>query len=170
MEINILITLIASSLISAAPNLCDDAHLNATGEPITDSTGRTLSRYCEGATDAPLLEANVCCSLEDNAAHCKLSNSRGYCSSGARMWCEHGEVDSTTGDVTCYQEFPDACDQGLCVQAPAGTPQGDHTILCCHLGNCTAIEGYEDVVNCAGDFLGCNYGMTNEDGTVECFE
>lgn len=170
MEITILITIIASSLISAAPNLCDDARLNAAGEPITDSTGRTLSRYCEwSGPDVPLLEANLCCSLDDAAA-CELANSRGYCTTGARVWCEFGEVDSSSGAVTCYQVFPDACDAGYCVQAPPGAQQGTPPpLLCCGPGGCVPIT-MADVDDCAGEFLGCLWGMSNDDGTVECFD
>ena len=169
MEISILMTITLSSLLSTAPNLCDDAHLNAAGEPITDSTGRTLPRHCEWTgPDAPTLEANVCCSIAaDDSVQCQLANLRGYCSSGARMWCERGEVDSATGVVTCMQVFPDACDGGFCVQAPPQAPQEDAPqLLCCGAGGCVPIGWGE---NCEGSYAMCSWGMTMADGTVECF-
>ena len=171
MEINILTTLIVSSLISAAPNLCDDALVNAAGEPITDSTGRTLSRYCEWAgPESPLLETDVCCSISGNTASCELANLRGYCSAGVRMWCSRGEVDSSTGQVTCIQAFPGACDEGFCVQPPPEIPQEmDHEMLCCGVGGCVTIEPW-DLSGCAGEYVACEWGMSMADGTVMCFE
>ena len=169
----ILMTLMLSSLLSTAPNLCDDAYLNAAGEPITDTTGRTLPRHCEWrGPDAPTLEANVCCKIgEDDRADCQLANLRGYCPSGARMWCEHGEVDSTTGAVTCMEAFPSACAEGFCIEAPAQPPQEMHPeLLCCGPGGCTPVETSDDIDNCEGHFLACDWGMSNADGTVECFE
>ena len=168
MLVHTLLTILTSSLLGAAPNLCDDAYLNAAGEPFADSTGRTLSRYCEWTgPEAPTLESNVC-SITDESADCKLANLRGYCATGTRMWCERGDVDSSTGRVTCMQAFPSACEAGQCVQAPPDAPQGYHQMLCCTVNGCVAVEiGH---TGCEGTYLSCNWGMSLPDGTVECFE
>ena len=164
-----LFTILTSTLLGGAPNLCDDAYLNAAGEPFADSTGRTLSRYCEWTgPDAPVLESNVCCSVSDDAAYCELANLRGYCAKGTRMWCERGEVDSSSGRVTCMQAFPSVCGAGLCVQAPPDAPQGYNQMLCCTAGGCVPIEWGD--LSCEGSYLACNWGMSLPDGTVECFE
>jgi hypothetical protein len=45
-----IVTLLVSLLQFAsapAPDLCADVYLNTAGEPITDSSGTTLSRFCE---------------------------------------------------------------------------------------------------------------------------
>ena len=134
------------------------------------TTGRTLSRYCEWTgPDAPALEANICCTLDGDTAHCELANLRGYCRTGVRMWCSHGEVDSATGRVSCMQVFPDACDAGLCVQAPPEAPQAWDGVLCCGPGGCVPVE-YGEAGDCDGDFFICEWGMSLPDGTVECLE
>lgn len=170
MSITTLITLITSSLLSTAPDLCDTAYLNAAGEPVTDSAGQTLSRYCAWAgPDAPQLETNVCCTIESDIASCSLANPRGRCRSGVRMWCSHGEVDSSTGQVACMQVFPNACDAGECLQAPPDAPQEFDGLLCCGPGGCVPIE-IGDPLDCEGSYLACEWGMSLPDGTVECFQ
>lgn len=76
--------------------------------------------------------------------------------------------------MICYQPFANVCDFGFCgdVLPPDGGPLED--LLCCWpSGACTEVFTAEDWLDC-GEFGGvsgsCLYGVTNEDGTVDCFD
>lgn len=152
-----------------APDLCADVYLAADGSPIHDSTGRTLSRYCQWTgPDAPRFDDEVCCALDTTGAACGLPDTRGQCEFGEPYWCEFGEVDSL-GGVVCYQPLPDACEAGYCVEAPAGTPPGEaFESMCCGPGGCFHMEHIYD--DCDGEYAVCWWGISNADGTVECFD
>lgn len=169
----ILASLLASPITtapteSALPNLCDDVYLGADGAPLHDSSGVTLARYCQWTgPDAPVLASEICCELDATGAACLLPDDRGRCSSGERYWCDFGEANSF-GGVICYQPLPDACEAGYCVAPPAVPPVGEpFESMCCFPGGCFPIEFGDD---CEGEYVACSWGMSNADGTVECFD
>ena len=158
----------STSTTGSPPNLCDEVYLGEDGGPIHDSTGRTLSRHCEWTgPDAPVLDSEVCCELDESGAACSLPDTRGQCSFGERYWCEYGEA-TALGGVVCYQPLPDACEAGHCVEAPTEPPTGEPIeAMCCGAGGCLPIEWGDD---CEGQFVACLWGISNTDGTVECFD
>ena len=150
-----------------ARDLCAEVYRDLAGNPVTDSAGRTISRYCEPSSDElPTWEDELCCTFSTAGASC-TPTSDGRCERGEKMWCEHGE--QIGEGVTCYFYLPDTCDLGHCDPGPIeAQPIVDETLLCCQAGAC-----YE-VINmfsyCAGDFSVCRYGETNEDGTTTCHD
>ena len=167
MKTPVLFSILISTFLGPAPDLCEDPLLDPSGAPISDSSGQTLSRYCEWTgPDAPRLDANICCTIEDSTARCELANSRGYCGAGARLFCEYGAVDDD-GVVSCARAYPDACDEGLCVAGPAGEPE-PYEVLCCSPGGVCVGVTLETIDDCVGSFVGCDHGIENTDGTVEC--
>jgi hypothetical protein len=172
-KLSIILSTLLSTFSTAVPNLCDYVHLDASGTPITDSVGQTLSRFCKWTgPDAPVWNANVCCTFDANGAACTKTNSRGSCSTGKKHYCEHGEA--VAGGVICYQPFPSMCDAGLCIDAPEIIPEAQmsstYTACCMTIdGPCHLIEALA-VFDCEGEILACNYGMSNPDGSVECWD
>jgi hypothetical protein len=167
----ILSTLLSTFSTTTVPDLCDYVYLDASGEPITDSVGQTLSRFCKWTgPDAPVWNANVCCTFDADGAACTRTNSRGSCSTGKRHYCEHGEA-VTGGGVVCYQPLPSMCGAGLCVEAPPIIPEAQmsSTYIACCDGPCHLID-VEAIFDCEGEILACNYGMSNADGSVECWD
>ncbi|PRP90463.1 hypothetical protein ENSA5_64770 [Enhygromyxa salina] len=158
-----------ASTAGSSPDLCADVYLGEDGAPVHDSTGGTLSRHCEWTgPDAPRLDGDVCCELDTSGARCSLPNARGECEFGDLYWCEYGEANSL-GGVVCYQPLPDACEAGYCV-APTDdpTPTGEPIeAMCCGAGGCFPAKASE---HCEGEFLWCRWGISNTDGTVECFD
>ena len=160
---------LADSSATSLPNLCDDVYLDADGVPIHDSTGMTLSRYCEWTgPDAPSWGASVCCSFDAAGAHCAEPGREGCTAGKAEMWCDHGAQNSADGSVTCYQPFPDACGLGDCDDAPADTETGDMVAVCCLPGHgCWEVDpngGWCPM----GHFAWCDDPYTKQDGTVGC--
>ena len=174
MNISVLLSLFLSTTPTGeAPDLCAEVMRGPDGAEIWDSTGRHLSRYCEWTgPDAPVWDDDVCCEVDDSGATCTSNTSRdGSCSVGSRYSCEYGEQVST-GEVVCYQPLPSMCDAGLCVEAPAVTPPTVALIpfiLCCGPNGACVWAGYSAGA-CEGEILYCFWGMSNEDGTVDCFE
>ena len=158
-----------ASTAGSPPNLCADVYLDEDGTPIHDSTGMTLSRYCEWTgPDAPRLDSEVCCELDASGAACSLLDARGECPLGELYWCGFGEA-TALGGVVCYQPLPDACEGGYCVAAPADPPPTGQAAeaMCCTAGGCVHIDFLDP---CEGEFAICGWGMSNADGTVECFD
>lgn len=171
---SILVTLLSSYLstfASGPPSLCDTPRLGVDGSPISDSAGRVLARYCQWAgPDVPVWDADVCCELDDDGATCVVPDAVGRCTTGESRHCEYGEA--IAGGVVCYQPFPSACDMGLCVEAPDDLPPVGQaaTLMCCGAsGGCQHVD-FVSGLACEGEILACNYGVSNEDGTVECLE
>jgi hypothetical protein len=167
----ILITIL--EIFATNPDLCADIHRDASGQPLTDAGGQTLSRYCQPAgPDAAVLDSDVCCTIQGGVAACVLPDAQGRCSTGAKMYCEHGEL--TRAGVICQQPFKSVCDFGFCesVQPPGSGPVED--LLCCWApGDCTEVESGQQVIDCylAGGLAGwCDNGAQNTDGTVDCFD
>ncbi len=159
-------------LFATSPDLCAEVYTDATGAPWTDSIGQTLSRYCKWTgPDAPVWDADVCCTIDGDGASCVTTDSNGRCTQGDKMYCEYGEA--IAGGVVCYQPFPDACEAGKCVQAPDGVPLGTWpSLACCNTHVCMEINeslqlGCEDA---GGTVLWCDSGMSNGDGSIACYD
>jgi hypothetical protein len=172
MGLSTILTTLLTTLTS--PDLCADVYTDANGVPYTDAVGQTWSRFCDWTgPDAPVLDRDVCCTISGDFAKCRLPDSNGRCSAGSKVYCEYGEA-TVTGAVVCYQPLPLVCDFGFCgdVAPPNSGPLED--LLCCWpSGVCTEIVTAADLGAC-GEFGGisgaCQYGATNEDGTVDCFD
>lgn len=170
-----LLLLSPASAGAAPPDLCDELVVNAAGEVYRDSTGASISRWCEPRTDPPAWDAPVCCVVTDEA-NCVPTNSRGRCDVGMAFWCDYGErVDD---GVACYQPGPSACDVGGCmdIENPNGMEVFHAAIwLCCTEHSADDIEcshagmGDSPNMSCGGFLAICNWGVTNQDGTVECY-
>lgn len=114
---------------------------------------------------APTLDADVCYS---RAAGVKLKS--GSCPSGTTAYhVDYGEVvNPTNGEVAAYIPLPDACaTPGLCSEGdPSGT---EGQAICCEFGWCVdlgdvACNGPDDIA------YYCDDGVSNIDGSVECFD
>ena len=171
MELTILLTTLLNTFATTAPNLCDDVYRDPTGEPYPDWAGQTLSRYCEWTgPDAPVWDADVCCTIDEHGAACSTPDANDRCREGTRYSCEYGEA-TATGGVVCYQPLPDMCDQGLCLQAPEDQPPTAELLAgCCSPGGACQHVTAETLGDCEGYILVCKWGMVHVDGTLECFE
>jgi hypothetical protein len=173
MKLSIILSTLLSTFSTNVPNLCDYVHLDANGDPVTDSVGQTLARFCKWTgPDAPVWDANVCCTFDADGAACTRTNSRGSCSAGTKHYCEHGEAIGRVG-VVCHQPLPSMCDAGLCVEAPTIIPEAqmsDWYVACCIFGGPCHLVDVDNIFDCEGDLLACNYGMSNPDGSVECWD
>jgi hypothetical protein len=167
MELSTILTSILK-IFATSPDLCADVYVDATGEPYTDSIGQTLPRYCQWTgPKAPVLNRDVCCDIHDGVAACVLPTSAGRCSIGSRYYCKYGEASGA--GVVCYKPFPDACGLGFCVQPPEVPPPVQALIACCSAGGaCVEIDPWGDL-ECGGTIIGCLDGVSNEDGTITCF-
>ncbi|MFO7568080.1 MAG: hypothetical protein R6X02_35895 [Enhygromyxa sp.] len=165
--------LILTTLTTGTPNLCDDVYINpATGRPYTDSVGQTLARFCEWTgPDAPIWNADVCCTIDDYGAQCTRPDRKGRCRTGLKLYCKYGDV-MRDGSVECYQPLRDMCDLGLCIQQPDLPPPGLASYAgCCSSGGVCQLVTWENTFDCPdGLFVSCYYGHQNQDGTVECYD
>ena len=174
MNISVLLSLFLSTPTGTIPDLCADAMLGPDGSEIRDATGLHLSRYCEwSGPQAPVWDDHACCDVDAAGATCSAINSRdGSCAEGTRYYCEYGEQ-TPSGEVVCYQPLPSMCDAGLCVEAPPEVLPTlaliDPLVSCCDANGDCYYVGF-DSGDCQGEILICLWGMTMEDGTVECFE
>jgi hypothetical protein len=175
MKLSIILSTFLSTFATTttAPNLCDDVFLDASDNPVTDLVGQTLSRYCEWTgPDAPVWDADVCCTIDHDGAACSRPSATGHCMTGTKkMYCEHGAA-TPLGGVTCYQPFPSMCDAGLCIEAPDLIPEAQmgEGVVCCTPGGACVYVHNNDVASCYGELLACNYGISNADGTVDCVD
>ena len=157
----------ATAFANNAPDLCADLYLDDNGEPLTDAEGRTLSRFCEpSGPNPPVWGEDICCNIGTDGADCAPAV-MGRCLSGAHMWCEYGE--EIGGKVSCYNPFPDTCDEGYCeAELIPGLEGLASEFLCCFGTN--ICYGWPSHKGCEGELSVCLYGATNEDGTVTCFD
>jgi hypothetical protein len=172
-KLSIILSTLLSTFATTAPDLCDDVFLDASGAPVTDLVGQTLSRFCKWTgPDVPAWDADVCCTFADDAAQCTRTDTRGRCPSGtAKRYCEHGSL-GADDRVTCYQPFPDACEAGWCIEAPEIIPEAQMSdmILCCGgAGGACQYVPWGQETDCQGDLLACYYAIQHE-GWVECLE
>jgi hypothetical protein len=115
--------------------------------------------------DAPVLAAVVCWSKSTSTA---TITSDGQCPTGTYgYFAKYGDVEPLTGQVQGYVPLDDACSHpGVCQPgylAPANTTSAS---MCCP-GDCWPAESQQ----CVGqNLLFCADGVSNEDGTVTCFD
>lgn len=137
-----------------APDLCDAVH------PKTGTPTR-----CEAHPEgAPVYDGVVCC----NGEVCFEQDSRGCLEDEQPYFCELGDV-GVAGLVTCYFEVPSYCDVYPCEQAPPTVqtvPQSNG--MCCNAGICWTIWNASECE--LQDIYWCDDGVSNEDGTVTCFD
>lgn len=167
-------TILASILkiFATSPDLCAEVYLDANGEPWTDSIGQTLSRYCQWTGPrAPRLRSHVCCDITNGVAACVLPDPSGACSIGSPYSCKYGKASSD--GVICLQPFPDTCAMGQCVKLPEVPPPTQANLLCCTNSACQEIKGGTAMELCEGNggiLSWCDFGTSNEDGTVTCYD
>jgi hypothetical protein len=173
MKLSIILSTLLSTFATTTPNLCDDVYLDASGKPVMDLVGQTLARYCEWTgPDAPVWNANVCCTIDGDGAACSRTSSTGRCMTGTKkMYCEYGAA-LPSGGVTCYQPFPSMCDRGWCIEAPEVIPEAQMAegIVCCSAGGACVYVYNNDLDSCFGELAACNYGIENANGTVDCWD
>lgn len=119
---------------------------------------------CEPHPDgAPVWDATVCCNDKD----CVQPDALGACAGERQAYfCDRGEL-MTDDTVSCYFEVPNYCDVYPCSPGYGGWPQGN--MMCCYEGICWNIwHGSNDCER--SDIHWCNDGVTNNDGTVTCFD
>lgn len=110
--------------------------------------------------EAPVLRANVC--WNGSSARLKTTSP---CPSGSwPYYVGFGEIIDTQGTIAAYVPLDWACSNpGICVAGPV--PDGaTEEPLCCN-GSCVPLAN-----GCDGAILLCENGVTNDDGTVTCFE
>lgn len=117
--------------------------------------------------NTPVLVSNVCWNRTTKVTRLMTGAS---CPSGSYPFSvKYGVVDPLTAEVLGFVPLPDACSRpGLCSPgylAPPNTTAGG--AMCCVDDVCwPQVAG----AACAGEILLCSNGVTNEDGTVECFD
>ncbi|MFV8754618.1 hypothetical protein ACNOYE_29060 [Nannocystaceae bacterium ST9] len=158
---------------SLAPSLAAVIALDlASPRPAHATTYRDLCGAVPGqceytGPDAPLLAANVCWSRSTSISTLMLGAT---CPTGSWPYTvEYGVVDPLSLVVTGFQPLDDACSRpGLCSSAYLAPPTTWSAAMCCSGGVCWPAEGTNA---CEGaELLFCANGVTNEDGTVECFD
>ena len=170
MKLPIVLSILLSTFATSVPNLCDDVYVDAAGDPITDAVGQTLARFCVWTgPDAPVWDADVCCTFDDDGAACSSVPQAGRCPTDTkRRYCERGAADPA-GGVTCYQPFPDACEVGNCVQAPDVMPPPSEFLMCCSAGGACQHVEHGQGFDCNGTLQACDYGIIDGNGVVECW-
>jgi hypothetical protein len=112
---------------------------------------------------APVLAADVCYSRSTRTIRLKGT---APCPTGSSpYYLKHGEVvDPLIRSVVAYAPLDDACDAGLCLEY-APHDGGTENPMCCENGGpCW------DGLTCGGVLYWCNDGVSNADGTVDCFD
>jgi hypothetical protein len=152
-KLQVLLTFFATlTPTSGEPSdLCDVVYTD-TGRPI----------LCEPHRDgAPVYDDTVCC----DGRSC-VGAQDGSCSVGEPFYCELGEK-WATGKVSCYFEVPELCEVFPCKPGFQSQPQAN--LMCCHGGICWNID--DDSNDCEiQDIYWCDDGVTNQDGTMTCFD
>ncbi len=113
---------------------------------------------------APVLAAEVCWSRTSGIATLRGSQN---CPTGTWPYSvKYGDVDPLTSIVTAYVPLDDACSHpGICQPAEFAPANTTSAPMCCIGGTCYPYNG-----QCDGEVLLCDNGVTNEDGTVTCFD
>lgn len=127
-----------------------------------------VPRECEYTGPvAPVLATSVCWNRTTGVTRLMTN---GTCPSGSYPFSiKYGIVDPFTAEVLGLIPVPDACSRpGICSPgylAPDNTWSA--AAMCCIDGVCWPQVG---IGGCDGEVLICFEGVTNEDGTVECFD
>lgn len=117
--------------------------------------------------DAPVLAAAVCWSRVTTITTLMVG---GTCPTGSwPYYAKYGAVDPLSLRVSAFVPLEDACSRpGLCSPGYLAPPTTwDSAAMCCSGDVCWPWEGGTP---CGGEILYCGNGVTNEDGTVECFD
>ena len=117
--------------------------------------------------NAPVLAVDVCWSRATSTATLMTGAT---CPTGSWPYSvKYGLVDPLSLVVTGFIPLDDACSRpGLCSPgylAPGST--WTSAAMCCINGTCWPQVGYD---GCSGQILFCANGVSNDDGTVECFD
>ncbi len=116
---------------------------------------------------APILAVDVCWS---RATSTSTLMTGATCPTGSWPYSvKYGLVDPLSLVVTSFVPLEDACSRpGLCSPGYLAPPNTwTAAAMCCIDGTCWPQVG---LGGCAGEILICLDGVTNEDGTVECFD
>ncbi len=122
---------------------------------------------CEySGPNAPVLAANVCWFRSTSST--RLLTGATCPTGGWPYFVKYGVVDTLTLEVTGFVPLEDACSRpGLCQPGSFAPPNTTTEVACCYGGVCWPI----DATNCVGgELLFCDEGVTNEDGTISCFD
>jgi hypothetical protein len=115
--------------------------------------------------NAPVLAANVCWSKSTSTATLMTGAT---CPTGSwPYFVKYGLVDVLSHQVTAFIPLDDACSRpDVCQPGELAPPNTTTQAICCP-GACWPAEAAE----CEGaDIFFCNFGASNEDGTVSCFD
>lgn len=167
--ITLFVLLVPSSAFANPPELCTEhVYLNTNGDPLTDSAGVTLSRFCQWTgPGAAIWDDDVCCAIDEYGAACSISK-EGTCEAGLDLYrCKYGE--RVASGIVCYQSFPSTCSLGLCTTGVKPPDDSQEDAICCVWPNCYPWDD-ENVEECPGNFTWCDAGYSKVDGTVECFD
>ena len=148
-----IITLFGTLSGTGLPNVCDSTNPD-TGTPI----------LCDPYhAEAPVWDDTVCC---DNN-NCTVPNALGQCPADRKArYCEFGEQ-WADNSVSCYFVVPNVCDVFPC--EPGFNPWPEQNTMCCYEGICWHL--WADDNDCeVWDIYWCSDGVTNQDGTVTCFD
>jgi hypothetical protein len=137
----------------------------------------SVPKVCEPILEslAPSLHAVVCYSSTGSltlkgASPCPTGSWAYYLESGV-------VTDPVTNEVAAYLPLEDACNKtDFCLDGPP-PPDAQEYPICCTSPSNTSGSGDETCVNwdgsgdslCGGSLWWCSDGVTNMDGTVECF-
>lgn len=126
----------------------------------------SVSAACEwSGPNVAVINADVCWSTATGVR----AKGTAPCPPGSNPYhLKYGEViDPTTGQIQAFAPLDDACAHGICFDGP---PPGntEAQAICCEFGICVPLNevlcnGTESVA------YYCDEGVTNLDGTVDCY-
>jgi hypothetical protein len=117
---------------------------------------------------APVLAVNVCWFRSTSTT--KLMTGATCPTGSASYFVKYGLVDPLSQVVTGFVPLPDACSRpGLCSPGYLAPPNAGWTSasMCCVDGVCWP---HVAAAPCDGEIIYCSNGVSNDDGTVECFD
>jgi hypothetical protein len=116
--------------------------------------------------DAPVLAAVVCWSSSTSTATLMTGAT---CPTGRwPYFVKYGLVDPMSLSVSAFVPLDDACSRpGLCQPTEFKPANTTNAPICCFGGNCWPIN---DDLCPSGEIYFCFDGVSNDDGTVTCFE
>ncbi len=117
--------------------------------------------------DAPVLAENVCWSRSTSTATLMTGAT---CPTGSWPYAvKYGVVDPLSGIVTSFVPLDNACSRpGLCQPGNLAPPNTTTGAMCCVEGICWPLAGTNGCEG--GELLLCLNGVSNDDGTVTCFD
>jgi hypothetical protein len=135
--------------VARIPDLC--AELDRVGNP---ARCRAV-----GPDMAPWWDGEVCC----DGDRCTEPTSTGCARTASLYWCASAIL-YRDGSLDCVYEVPGYCEVFPCPR-PITAPPLEHAV-CCHESGCYDHEGGL----CGGLEVWCGKGVTNDDGTISCFD